>query len=613
MVDTAGMKEMKNMQNRQAINQRHGMTLGDIYYILFRQKWKVLFFCALGVAVGCYLYESKPPLFESDAKLFIRYVLESRTPGPPGDESKMISPDGQGVNIINSEVEILTSYDLALQVADVIGPERILAKSGGGKDRNLAASLIAKNLVVDSATKGSVIRVAFRSLDPEVVQPVLRQMIEGYFKKHVEIHQTAGGFDDFLTQQKDQLRARLEQTEAQLRKARQGAGVISLEETRKAYTMEISKIRQEIFNTEADLAERQAALTEINPGSPGAANTTTGASGIPVGQIDEYKSVVGRLALLWKRQQEFLTQYTEDSSPVKDVRVQIADTQKLQEKLEKANPKLAGFRATLVKTNDRQEAPAIDLNLESARIVALQAKIKVLNSQLGQIRTDAANMDASEGGIVELQRTKELDEANYRYFSANLEQARFDEALGAGKVSNISVIQNPSPPFKDGLKTLKNPVTAMIACIGAGIALAFLIEMRLDRSVKRPVDIESKLLLPLFLSIPRTKISSRARADNDQRLLAAAQPDINAVAASESIEMRAEIGGSLWSRDPALNPYYEALRDRIILDFELRELTHAPKLIAVTGCDRGSGVTTVALGLAASLSETGAGNVLLVD
>ena len=35
--------------------------------------------------------------------------------------------------------------------------------------------------------------------------------------------------------------------------------------------------------------------------------------------------------------------------------------------------------------------------------------------------------------------------------------------------------------------------------------------------------------------------------------------------------------------------------------------------MAVTGCTKGAGVTTIASGLAASLSETGEGNVLLVD
>jgi Mrp family chromosome partitioning ATPase len=47
--------------------------------------------------------------------------------------------------------------------------------------------------------------------------------------------------------------------------------------------------------------------------------------------------------------------------------------------------------------------------------------------------------------------------------------------------------------------------------------------------------------------------------------------------------------------------------------FETRNLNHKPKLVAVTSCGKGAGVSSIATGLAASLSETGDGNVLLVN
>ena len=62
-----------------------------------------------------------------------------------------------------------------------------------------------------------------------------------------------------------------------------------------------------------------------------------------------------------------------------------------------------------------------------------------------------------------------------------------------------------------------------------------------------------------------------------------------------------------------LHPYYEALRDRLIGFFEGRGLTHKPKLVGLTGIGSAPGTTTVAAGLAGTLSQTGEGNVLLVD
>jgi Mrp family chromosome partitioning ATPase len=63
----------------------------------------------------------------------------------------------------------------------------------------------------------------------------------------------------------------------------------------------------------------------------------------------------------------------------------------------------------------------------------------------------------------------------------------------------------------------------------------------------------------------------------------------------------------------ALRRFHETLRDRLIGYFERRNLVHKPKLVAVTSLGRRAGVTTTAAGLAGSLSETGDGNVLLVD
>jgi Mrp family chromosome partitioning ATPase len=139
--------------------------------------------------------------------------------------------------------------------------------------------------------------------------------------------------------------------------------------------------------------------------------------------------------------------------------------------------------------------------------------------------------------------------------------------------------------------------------------------MFLDRTLKRPVEVEAKLGLPLLLSIPETNLNGKhsrlSTALHNSRLLrwksgagsngAAVKPPAGT---PESLPLEAT---------KRLHPFFEALRDRLIMFFELKNLTYKPKLVAVTSCGSGAGVTTVASGLAAALSETGDGNVLLVD
>src|ERR1039457_490932 len=125
-------------------------SLGDIYFVSFRHKWKILFCSAAGLVAAFAFYVMNPPPYESEAKLFIRYVLDSRSLNPSANNSHMTSPDELGASIINSEMEILTSFDLFKQVAVNVGPEKILAGLGGGSDAIRAANIVKDNLTVDA-------------------------------------------------------------------------------------------------------------------------------------------------------------------------------------------------------------------------------------------------------------------------------------------------------------------------------------------------------------------------------------------------------------------------------------------------------------------------------
>ena len=149
------------------------------------------------------------------------------------------------------------------------------------------------------------------------------------------------------------------------------------------------------------------------------------------------------------------------------------------------------------------------------------------------------------------------------------------------------------------------------AGVAVGIGLAFLIELFIDPTFKRASEIEAKLQVPLFLSIPDTDRNGHANGlpPANRKLLNA--PAGNGEAAPSTALVTAKT--ALWDANHQLRPFFEALRDRLVGYFDLNNLTHNPKIIAITSCGEGAGVSTVAAGLAATLSETGEGNVLLVD
>ncbi|HZR19652.1 MAG TPA: Wzz/FepE/Etk N-terminal domain-containing protein [Verrucomicrobiae bacterium] len=616
--------------------------LEDILFVIFRHKWKIISISLLGIIATASLPKVMRPKYMSEAKLLIKYVVEGRSPQEVGGgQSTVQAVDG---GIMNTELEILTSSDLALQVVDAIGAQKILAAYGGGTNRFTAAAVVrnTKNLITETPSKSTVIRIEYRHPDPEVAQMVVTNLIDSYMKKHAEIHR-GGGFDEFLTRETDQLHSQLIGTEESLRKEKSRLGIVSLEQARKFQDDQISRLREKLMDAQAQLAEREAVFTEIarltnepqlTPVVKAAAPPTDAPAPAVIApeKIAEYQAVLSLLADLRKKEQNLLLTFTPASSFVKELQERIAANVKAKQQMEHENPGLVSVRLpepiTASGKTEYAAAPQTNgLAATKAEIEGLRAKIGALQSQLGDIIKSAQNLGESEPSLLELQRRKALEEGYYSNFSQSLEQSHLNEQMGAGRISNISIIQAPSPPGLADSKLRKLMAMSLAGSLGFAFGLAFLLEFFLDRSIKRPADIETKLQLPLFMYIPKLSFEGKrlALANGEPTPLLSQGKgeeaptengnDHPAVAQGPNgnghSEQELEI--ALWDPANKLRPFSEALRDRLITHFEVNNLTHKPKLVAVTSCSEGAGTSTVAAGLAASLSETGEGNVLLVD
>jgi uncharacterized protein involved in exopolysaccharide biosynthesis/Mrp family chromosome partitioning ATPase len=610
------------MNNSRQIQPPTGIDLGDIYYVLFRHKWRIILFSLAGFLAAAVLYVAKPPPYQSQAELLIQYVSQAKTLSLTGPNSDVIMPDSGGAGIISTEIQILTSLDVAEQAATNIGAAKILAKAGGGDDPVGAGALIQGNLLAVPVDRDSgVIVVSFKHPDPKLVQPVLQQVINEYFLKHHEIHSAGGLNDEALSREGAKLKSQLNETERQLANLQSKAKVVSLDDSRSSLAEQISRIQDSILDAEADLAGDQAVMKQgetaspVNPENPDAPVVV-----IPPDQIETYNEACARLVVLRKRKQDYLLQgFTVSNVLVQETDGLIAATVKSKADLEEKYPRISSLTSTTPSTDGESTPAAMDLQTQMNQVATLQAKLKVWEAQLAQLQIQATNLNELALSISQLQQTKAIQEENYQNLATKLENSHIDEALDTGKTPNIKWIQTPTPPFQDWKKIKKKVLMVAFSGVFVGLGWAFLIEFYLDRSVRRPKEILSKLHLPLFLSIPDVSANSHARLVKpaERRQIKLRNEDLKENPLVEGLDPRPAGNGTLevvsLERNPSLQPYYEALRDRLLVNFELRNLKHKPKLVAVTSANKGAGVSTMAAGLAASLSETGDGNVLLVD
>jgi uncharacterized protein involved in exopolysaccharide biosynthesis/Mrp family chromosome partitioning ATPase len=583
-----------------------GITPGDIYFVVFRHKWRIVILTLIGLLAAAVYYNRHQAQYQSEAKIFIRYVTDSRTLNPSENNSKVTSLIDLNEGVINSEMEILTSYDLALKVATNFGPDKILEKLGGGSNMITAASDVQRNLQVVPGKDSSVLHVTFSHPDPTLVQPVLTEIIKDYQEMHERIHRSIGMSDETLQEKTTDLKLAISQTEDLLRQAKTNAGIISIADTEKSYQEEMTRINRELFMAKANLAEHQVSLRELTSSAGKNGVSTNTVASVPTEQLARYKSVCARLTYLERRQNDYVQQgFTDDSKLMKETRDGMVAAAKTKEELETQFPALVEVDTSVTSSGS---TPTLAEATEAVQVTSLPLRIKELNAQLAQIRDDAVKLDQAEEQIADLERTKKIQENNYLYYTTIQDQARIDEQLGPERFSNISPIQLPSPPYPATGKFHKTLATLALGGLLAGLAWAFLIEFFLDRSIKRPVDFQAKLRMPFFLSIPDLNHNRRSRlAATERRQLESGDQKSLATTANGALEIASPLVNH------ALHPHYDALRDRLVNYFESINLTRKPKLVAVTSTAKGAGVSTIAAGLAASLSETGDGRVLLVD
>ena len=573
-----------------------GINLYDILFMLFRHKWKIISFGLGGILAAAAVYLFFPPAYESDAKLFVRYVLDQSV--VDGIDAQIKTPNPSSDPLISSEVEILDSRDLAREVAQAIGVDKILPNAGPEATLEKAVQTISQSLDVSAVKGTNIIQLSFTSTNPKVPEPVLEELVKRYFDKHLEIHRSTDAFE-FVTKETDQLRSQLNQTEDELKRLKDKGGIISLSESKTALAAELGKAQQELDTAEADAAAQKTrvealekSLAIVNKEQP---NSTPQP---PSGEaLQKYQSLATQLTQLQQSETDLLSRYTPENRLVKVKSAQIAAIQKQRQELERKYPALIGIASVA------GNAPARpDILSERAQLVGVQSRVNILRTRVNELKARANVMDELGPRIEQLEREREVIETNYKHSEASLEKARIDETLDPSRIPNISVVQAPTPAEKAKRNIQKFVFALAGGGIAVGLAMALLIELVLDRSVKRSLELEKQLRIPVLLSIPHLGVGGR------QLRLRESNDDSESAAASiPQEELVPTADGEL------LRPFCEAIRDRLGIFFELNGMRHKPKLVAVTSLAKDAGASTLAAGLADAISETAEGKVLFVD
>src|SRR5207249_217587 len=103
--------------------------------------------------------------------------------------------------------------------------------------------------------------------------------------------------------------------------------------------------------------------------------------------------LVARLDAAFHQEEELLGKFTEENSLVKANKTFIASLENQKKEMETANPGLleeaVGTGIATGRSGDRQDGRPTDLTVETARVAALEARLRTLTAQYEKIKTEA--------------------------------------------------------------------------------------------------------------------------------------------------------------------------------------------------------------------------------
>ena len=586
-----------------------GLKPTDFLFIFYEHRIKIVLFSLIGLAAAAtYYFLADRNSYIAQAKLLIRYVVE-RTAFDPSTSSvgsKLLRH--HSANVVDAEMQILSSSDLALMVVDEIGVEKLGALDPSARE-SLAASIVGSLEVEQTGRSSDVILVSYEHSDPALAVEILEELIDAYIVKHLEIHRSVEQLE-ILRADTDVARNALRTVEEQLNAKKNEAGIISLDDLVVSFRSQMTRVQEDLITTNAELAEQAARVGALRQSDGEDVESSMAAPDRE--RVQEYRTLVDFLEQLRKRRLDYLAQYHPKSRLVSSIEGQIADTEAQLRQFESRYPGISA-------RGGARNVP--DLLVEEARLAAIAARQAFLDTQLTEFKDRLGEIGETAQTLYRLERSKEAKENRLRLLESRLEEAEVDEKvkqMGTAEIPNIGIVQRPAL-FQS---VIDEPTKVALMIAGGGIAfgviLALFIELFLDRTIKRPHQIEQQVNTPPISILPRLDTGV-----NQRLLLKGGDPEAKGKRSKKRKRKKKKelvnyqgdesLTTCPWSDEHFVRPYSDAIRDRLGYYFQINHLTHKPKLIGVTAFDRGAGTSTLASSLAASFSEPGYGKVLLVD
>src|SRR5579875_376818 len=550
---------------RQPYSGDRELVLPELWRVLRKRRRVIAGYAAACLLLAALYVIVKSPRYEAVAQIEVSPV-GTNSMGLDEQAQRMLNPSDPTIQL-QSAVTVLESNTVALAVMqqtklaerpDFAGrwaqPAGTDVAALPPKARDKLLLRFQKSLKIEVVPKTDIIRVAFRTKDPELSAEVVNSIVSSYAERNFRSsYDSAAQVSNWLSAQMDDLKLKANQAQEKLAALQKRRGLIGVDETDNIITDKLKDLNEQLTAAEADRIMKEARYRIAGSGDPELIAST-----VPD----------PTLQILRSQQAQLRVQYAEMSTKFGD-----------------GYPKLAELGSEMAQVDSAIKAELKDLGERyKNEYVAAANSEKMLQAKFDEQKQKAFALNEGAAQYAILKHDVEATQDLYQTLELKLKQA----VIAAGLASaNIGVVEPGRVPYEPADP---RPVLDLGLGLACGLVLGVLsaagLEV-LDTTVRSAEEAESVSELPTLAEIPevmtgrpaRYRRQSTALATREQlRLMAHHQPQSQAAEA------------------------YRCLRTSLLLCSAERPA----KTWAITSCLPAEGKTLTAVNCAIVLAQQGA-------
>lgn len=463
-----------------------------------RRRWLLLIPLCLALMVGIYLVVTLPRIYTASTLILIQPQKV-----PEEYVRSIVSADsGQRINSISQQITSRSNLERIIKEFNLFSAPENAAMFEEDK-----IALLRKWISVDlrrSDRRGpaEALSISFKGKDPRLVMRVTNALASYFIDENLKVREAqALGTSDFLDDELQEIRTKLEQQEESLKnyRARYMGGLPEQLQTN-LRILEGLQLQLNMKNESLRYAKNNLLLLDKQIDAARSAAAGAAADGsISSPPADAHSADEIRLEALKAQLSELRLSYTEKHPDIVRLLKTIAE---LEQKIA-ASPQ--PIQAPLQPDGrDEHSAWIRERNELKIQIATLQDEIKNVENQIRYYQKMVENTPKREQELLLLKR--DYQNVKEIYDSMLARKLESDIAVSMEKkqkgeqfrvIDPANVPQKPSDP---DMKKLF--IMVMAAGLGIGGGLVFLLEY-LNSAFRRPEEVESMLELPVLATIPR--------------------------------------------------------------------------------------------------------------